>query len=104
MESASALAPSVVLKTMSTSPLVMASTICGPPFQHLVDPLAGDAVRVEMALGAARGEDAEAHLGRSSRDRGQQLVLVAVLHRDENGAREGSFAPPPSWLLAKATA
>ena len=46
-----------------------------PALQDLVNLFALDAVRVEMALGAARGDDAEAHGGELA-NRRHHLVLV----------------------------
>jgi hypothetical protein len=58
-----------------------------PAFQHLVDLGAGQAVLGQEALGAAGGDDVEADLERACAPPAAR-GLVAVAHRDEDGAAD----------------
>src|SRR5881296_829258 len=55
---------------------------------NLVDELDRHAVALENARGAGRGDEREAHLAESLRER-RHRPLVSVLHRDEDGAGGG---------------
>ena len=57
----------------------------GTAFQHLVDLLAGDSLLDQEALGAAGGDQAEAHGGKAAGGV-EDPRLVGVLDRDEGGA------------------
>ena len=94
--------PSVVLKTMSTSPSLSRSTICGRPCATLLTGSTGKPLRLQISRGAARRDDLEAELDQLL-DRRHDMVLVGVLDRDERRAALSAGSSPRRCCdLAKA--
>ena len=104
LESASALAPSVVLKTRLHLAVLHQIDDVRAALQDLVDLLAGNAVGVERPLGAARRDDAEAGVRPARASAPTTPALSASRTETNTVPLRGSVLPAPIWLLAKASA